>query len=189
MVAQVLTAAMIASDTMEEVLPGTPLGDVVHYLAHSGVIKEDSKSTKLRIVMDGSCKANASALSLNDCLYTGPNLIGDTLTCLLGFRCDKFALTADIEKAFLQLALRVEDRDAMRFYFPSDPLDPSSPMKVYRFKAVVFGASCSPFLLAAVIKKHIETFVQDQAFKDSLSKIFVDSLMFTSDSEEVLQQF
>ena len=98
-------------------------------------------------------------------------------------------MTADIEKAFLQLALRVEDRDAMRFYFPSDPLDPSSPMKVYRFKAVVFGASCSPFLLAAVIKKHIETFVHDQAFKDSLSKIFVDNLMFTSDSEEVLEQF
>ena len=114
-------------DFVEIVNQDSVQGDTIHYLAHSGVIKEESDTTSLRIVMDGSCRQNASTVSLNDCLYTGPNLLGDMLQCLLGFRTDAFSLTADIEKAFLNLNLRVEDRDALRFFFPENIFDPNSP--------------------------------------------------------------
>ncbi|CAL4075195.1 unnamed protein product [Meganyctiphanes norvegica] len=134
---------LLTLNFIEEVTPDIELGDLPHYLAHSGVLKDNNNTTNLRIVMDGSCKANASSLSLNDCLYTGPNLIGDLLGCLLGFRCDRFALTADIEKAFLHLQLRIQDRDSMRFFFPTNIFDPTSHLKVFRYKVVVFGASCS----------------------------------------------
>ena len=90
--------------------------------------------------MDGSCSQRGQ-LALNDCLYTGPNLVNDLLECLLGYRCDKFALTADLEKAFLHLVLRIVDRDAMRFLFYEDIFNPESPIITYRYKVVVFGAS------------------------------------------------
>ena len=85
---------------IELVYDGIELGDLVHYLPHTGVLKKDHKTTSLRIVMDASSKANASELSLNDCLYTGPNLISSMHECLLGFRLYDFAATADLEMAF-----------------------------------------------------------------------------------------
>ena len=45
----------------------------VHYLPHRPVIRADKTTTKIRAVFDASCKVNDS--SLNECLYSGPNLI------------------------------------------------------------------------------------------------------------------
>ena len=104
---------LLTSNLIEEVYDGIELGDIVHYLPHTGVLKTDSKTTSLRIVMDASSKANASELSLNDCLYTGPNLISSMNDCLLGFRLYDYAATADLEKAFLKLIIRVADSVAM----------------------------------------------------------------------------
>ena len=143
---------LLINDFIEEVLQNTPVGNVIHYLPHRGVLKKDNKTTSLRVVMDASCRASGTSLCLNDCLYTGPNLIHNMCDLLLAWRVNQYACTADIEKAFLQLLIRQLDRDALRFFFPSDIFDPQSPMKVYRYKVVMFGASCSPFLLAAVIE-------------------------------------
>ena len=42
---------------------------LVHYLPHHAAIREEKKTTKLRIVYDTSAKTTCP--SLNDCLYTG----------------------------------------------------------------------------------------------------------------------
>ena len=91
---------------------------------------------------------------------------------LLKFRLHKYGAVADIEKAFLQLIIRTLDRDALRFFFPVDIFNPSSSMRVLRYKRVMFGASCSPFLLAAVIETHLENHVNDTILRKSL-KIFL----------------
>ena len=182
--------SLLAADYIEEVKEDTPVGDVIHYLPHRGIVKEDSKTTSLRIVMDASCKRNASSLSLNDCLHTGPNLIYSMLELLLKFRNEKYGICADIEKAFLNLQIRLADRDAMRFFFPENVFDPSSRIKTYRYKVVMFGASCSPFLLAAVIQFHLESFVKDEVLKDSLKSIFIDNLITTKKTEhEAIQLY
>ncbi|XP_052761664.1 uncharacterized protein LOC128204293 [Mya arenaria] len=49
-----------------------------------------------------------------------------------------------------------KDRNVTRFLWLSDPSDPDSPLTTYRFKAVLFGATCSPFILCATIIKHLE---------------------------------
>ena len=54
----------------------------VHYLSHHAVVREDALTTKVRVVMDGSAKVNAEALSLNECLYTGPSLTTNILNIL-----------------------------------------------------------------------------------------------------------
>ena len=177
---------LLLSDFIEEVTGETEVGDVIHYLPHRGIRKVDNQTTSLRIVMDASCKANASSLSLNDCLYTGPNLIVGMCFLLLKFRRERYGVTADIEKAFLNLLIRSADRDAMRFFFPVDIFDPSSRMKIFRYKVVMFGASCSPFLLAAVIQIHLEQHVQDRVLQESLKCIFVDNLLTSKKTEEEL---
>ena len=175
-----------AADFIEEVTEKHKTGEVLHYLPHRGIRKTDSKTTTLRIVMDASCKSKASAFSLNDCLFTGPNLIVSMATLLLKFRKEKYGCCADIEKAFLNLLIREADRDAMRFFFPTDPFDPSCRMKIYRYKVVMFGASCSPFLLAAVISSHLENQVKDKILQNSLKNIFVDNLVISMKTEDEL---
>ena len=92
---------------------------VIHYIPHFPVFK-DSATTKMRIVYDASAKTSPSALCLNDCLYTGPNLIQNLSSILIKFRKHKVAFVADMEKAFLQIALHQNDRDATRFLWLKD---------------------------------------------------------------------
>jgi len=122
---------------MEGVIEEVPIEDLesrVHYLPHHPVIKPDSLTTKIRPVFDASCKANRSP-SLNDCLVKGPNLIEEIPALLLRFREKCIAVTADIRRAFLQIELKREDRNFLRFLW----WDKDNNMKIYRHTRVVFG--------------------------------------------------
>ena len=157
-----------------------------HYLAHHGV-KRDSSTTPVRIVFDCSAKKDAVSPSLNDCLWTGPTLTSDLLQILLKFRLNKFACTSDIEKAFLMVQLREEDRNFTRFLWFENPENPESNLIIYRFRVVLFGARSSPFLLNATIRKHLSLLDNDEYnLKECL---YVDNLLYTSQDEENLVQF
>ncbi|GFU42294.1 integrase catalytic domain-containing protein [Trichonephila clavipes] len=81
----------------------------VHYLPHRPVIKENSTS-KIRPVFDASARTKGSP-SLHDCLEKGPNFIEVIPTILNRFRKYKIGVISDIEKAFLQIGVRKQDRD------------------------------------------------------------------------------
>ena len=173
----------------EEVSEDTTTSGPVCYLPHRAVIRNDSSTTKIRIVFDGSAKCGRDEVCLNDCLMQGPNLIQLIASCLINFRTGKYAFSSDLEKAFLQIMIKEGHRDVLRFLFPVDPLNPLSQIKVYRFKVVIFGANCSPFLLAAVITKHLYLYVADQHTRDTLQRgMYVDNLFQTRNSPEQLIQ-
>lgn len=99
-----------------------PPGMVIHYIPPLGIVRPDQESTKLRIVFN----ASFGDPSLNDCLHSGPNLVPPMNEILHRCRSYRFALTADIEKAFLQIYLTHKDEDAVRFLWVDDPFA-SSP--------------------------------------------------------------
>ncbi|GFX01636.1 integrase catalytic domain-containing protein [Trichonephila clavipes] len=113
----------------------------------------------MRIVFDASSHEDGQP-SLNDCIWSGENLNPNIFHLIISFRLNTIAITADIERAFLQISLRDEDRDAVRFLFPDIRSNQTDPYKfqVYRFKRVMFGVNVSPFLLSATIKHHIENY-------------------------------
>ncbi|UYV74863.1 hypothetical protein LAZ67_12001455 [Cordylochernes scorpioides] len=81
----------------------------VHYLPFRPVFKENSLTTKIRPVFDASARKKAK-LSLNDCLERGPNMI-ETITRILNrFRKREIGVSSEIEKAFLQIGIREEDK-------------------------------------------------------------------------------
>lgn len=162
---------------VEKVEEETPTESIVHYLAHHPVITVD-KTTKVRIVYDGSAKTNKGQKSLNECLYRGPVLLEDICHLLLRFRMNKVAMISDIEKAFLQVGLQKEDRDVTRFLWLKDTKQPATKenLQIYRFARVPFGVISSPFLLNATIRLHLQKY-NNWIAKSIEQNIYVDNVI------------
>ena len=161
----------------------------VHYLPHHPVVREDKITTKVRPVFDGSCSVHKP--SLNDILYSGPNLLAKVFDILIRFRTNYIALIADIKKAFLQIEIAEEDRDYLRFLWKENPSDAESQIIVYRFLRVVFGLTCSPFLLSGTIKHHLDTYAQafPEIHKILSTDLYVDDVTTGVDSVEEGKRF
>ena len=169
---------------IEPVTLGDDVDGQVHYLPHHPVFKQ-SVTTPMRIVFNASSKGGAKELSLNDALYTGPNLAQQIQTMILSFRQSRYAATADISKAFLRVGIHPDDRDFCRFLFYQDP--EMKQLVGYRFKAVPFGATCSPYLLNQTIQHHLSSYQTDLATR--LSKAFyVDNWQTTFDDPDQMRQ-
>ncbi|GBO44330.1 hypothetical protein AVEN_131525-1 [Araneus ventricosus] len=68
-----------------------------YYLPHHWVRKDDSTTTKLRVVFNASA-TDSESRSVNDYLEKGPKLQKDLMKLLLKFRVYPIALTGDLEK-------------------------------------------------------------------------------------------
>ncbi|KAF8764089.1 hypothetical protein HNY73_022207 [Argiope bruennichi] len=113
-----------------------------YFLPHRPVVANDGITTKIRPVFDTS--AREIGKSLNQLLYTGPNLIAQISDIIDKFRSYPIGISADIEKAFLQLEIASEHRGFLSFFYPKE-----DEQIIYRYCRVVFLVSSSPFLLAS----------------------------------------
>ena len=113
---------------------------------------------KARIVHDASAIAGKGCKSLTECLYRGPVILEDLCGLLLRFKTHKVALTADVEKAVLQVGLQPINRDVTRFLWLKDPTKPLTKdnLQIDRFTRVRFEVITSPFLLGATMLHHLE---------------------------------
>ncbi|XP_018362817.1 PREDICTED: uncharacterized protein LOC108760999 [Trachymyrmex cornetzi] len=82
---------------------------VANYLPHHGVTREESSTTKLRVVFDAFCQTS-SERSLNDLLRVGANLQQELMNILLRFRQHNYVIIANISKMFRQIRIRKKDR-------------------------------------------------------------------------------
>ena len=165
-----------------EKVPGSELSKPCHYIPHHGVHK-DSMTTPLRIVYDCSSREAKHLASLNDCLETGPPFLQQLPPILLRFRTHKFGITADIEKAFLQVQLHHKDRDFTSFLWPCCPSDPDSQLQTYCFRVVLSDSASSPFMLYAALHCHL-TQCSSIVSKDLLQNLYVDKILSGRATEE-----
>ena len=157
----------------------------LHYLCHHGVVRKDHETTKLRIVFDGSQKSGSKQLSLNDMLVLGDNFMPSLFDTLIRFRAHSIALTADIEKAFLQIEIKESDRDSLRFLWFDNIAEANPSVVTFRWCRLAFGLKPSPSILGATIKQHISLF-QDEypEVVKVLSHLYADDLSCGVDSRE-----
>lgn len=159
--------------------------NLCHYLPHHAVVRIDRSTTKLRIVYDASARS-ADGPSLNDCLNKGPTFNQFIFNILLRFRAYQIALTADLEKAFLQVSVFESDRDVLRFLWVDDVSKEHPELRVLRFTRVVFGVAASPFLLNATLKYHLEKYAatQPDTIRRLLDSTYVDDIVTGADTED-----
>ncbi|KAH7723906.1 Pao retrotransposon peptidase family protein [Aphelenchoides avenae] len=153
-----------------------------HYLSHHAVIKRSSTTTKTRPVFNGSAKPDKTSPSMNDMLHKGPVLLNPITAVLLNSRLASYVLSSDIAKAFLQVALRPDEKRFCCFLWVRDLTRPATGdnMVTYCFNRVIFGLRPSPALLAVVIEKHMQT-VDTPLSREILANCYVDNIYLTAD--------
>jgi len=152
------------------------------FVPHRPVLKEDSLTTKLRIVLNCSLKIGEKP-SLNEASYPGIDLVNNLFELLIRVRANKYLVQSDIRSAFLMIGLNsITDKNRFSILW----LDKNNDLKVFRYKTIVFGLASSPFILQAVIRHHLNKFGDDlcsQTIKDGL---YVDNLFYTGNDPTVL---
>ncbi|GFY67844.1 integrase catalytic domain-containing protein [Trichonephila inaurata madagascariensis] len=145
------------------------------YLPHHAVIRSDKTTSHIRIVFDGSAHEGGQS-SLNQSLYTGPNLHLNILKLLLCLRKRPVAFTADVKSTFLQIELDLRDRDFTCFFWTANL---NNEPYVLNFTRVLFGLKPSPYLLAATLKHHFKKYKEQypHTFELLNSSIYVDDLI------------
>ena len=109
--------------------PKTTVG-TCDYLLHHAVFKE-SATTSIRVLHQCSCRQSQEHPSLNESLLPGPPVTSDLTAIPSRFPRHEYAFASDIEKAFLNIKLDEQDRDATCFFCLSYLSDTNSPFQVY----------------------------------------------------------
>ena len=143
------------------------------YLPMHAVRKEESTTTKLRVVFDASAKSS-TGISLNDSLLVGPTIHPPLIDVLLRFRTHRVALTTDVSKMYRAVKLTPANRNLHRFVWRNNPKD---PLLDYRMTRVTFGVSASSFAANMAVKQN----AVDYAMEYPLAAKCVDISFYVDD--------
>lgn len=181
---------IIADQETRGFIEKVDLGEKTHrqyYMPHHAV-KKISASTPICIVYDCSCRKTQEQPSLNDCWMSVTPKLNDLTRIIVFFRLHKYAVSTDTEKAFLSIDLHETDRNVTRFFWLSDPTDPKSPLITYRFRVVLFGTTCLPFILSATLMNHLKLNISNTAAK-LMNDLYVDNVLSDIPDQRKLLEF
>ncbi|XP_076301460.1 uncharacterized protein LOC143219342 [Lasioglossum baleicum] len=172
---------------MVEITESAPVpSNQIVYVPHHAVIREQSATTRLRVVFNASAKTG-NGTSLNDHLLIGPKLQTDLSAVLLRWRRYQYVFTADIAKMYRQIRVDSRDVDYQRILWRSSP---SAPLQHFRLLTVTYGTAPAPFLALRVLQQ----LAQDEGSKYPLAtsvlrdQIYVDDCVFGADDPHLARQ-
>ena len=156
-----------------EPVPKNELNTEIGHFIPAVLVERQSDTTPLRRCFDCSARMK-NKNSLNDLLFSGPNLFPKIFDIIIRSRFRKYFLLCDISKAFLRLQLIEKYRKYVKIILREDWNDPKSKDIFYQFRTVLFGSTCSPFLLQATIAYHLKKINMEYL----LENLFVDDISF-----------
>ncbi|XP_041451803.1 uncharacterized protein LOC121405249 [Drosophila obscura] len=113
-----------------------------YFLPHHCVFKEDSTTTKLRVVFDGSA-TTSTGVSLNEVLMAGPTIQPKLLHTLLRFRTFLIALTGDICKMYRCVRVSEPDNYLQCILWRDSPHE---DVKAFKLDTVTYGTKPASYL-------------------------------------------
>ena len=112
-----------------------------YYLPHHGVLGENSLTTKLRAVFNGSA-LTTNGNSLNDIMHIGHNLSSSIVDVLIWIRIQPFVFSTDITKMYHQINVNPQDWDLQRILW----VDETGQLAHFRLITVTYGIRAAPYL-------------------------------------------
>ena len=156
----------------------------VHYVTIFAVVKMESVSTKTRVVSNSAMKNAVSRLSLNDCLWPGPNALADLLDCLIFWRSVEVAIIMDLKKAYQAIHTSPMELHLRRFVFRSSP---DLAWETYGYTRANFG-DLSAGLMLEVGKRRVANLgahIDPQAADQLRTRSYVDDSILGGSSADV----
>ncbi|XP_077260813.1 uncharacterized protein LOC143896692 [Temnothorax americanus] len=156
------------------------------FIPHHPVIREDSKTTHLRVVFNASCPSSNGS-SLNDHLLSGPKLQPDLPVVILQWRQHRFVYTADATKMYRQILVDPRDVTYQRILWRKIP---SEPLREYMLLTVTYGTAAAPFLALRVLEQLVID--EGQAFPLAViilrKKKYIDEVLIGAHKRGCLRQ-
>ena len=154
--------------------------------SHRPVIRQNVES-ELRVVYDASSKSR-SGYSLNDCLEKGPSLQNELGDILIRTRFEPVILCADIEKVFLQIRIKENERESLKFNWVEDLTN--NTIQILRFTRLVFGLNQSPLILEGTLKTHFERYesMYLELIRKTRDDMYLDDLVTGGESLQEVEK-
>jgi len=82
-------------------------------------------------------------------------------------------------KTFPSKKLASQEDESASFIWPQDPHDEKSEIRTLTWKVVLFGLTCSPFILRAVLDKHFKSYEElfPETVHQLLDQIYADDVI------------
>ncbi|XP_071578836.1 uncharacterized protein [Temnothorax nylanderi] len=156
--------------------------EIAYYMPHHCVIRNDSITTKIRVVFNASAPTD-NGISLNHIQMVGPKLQQDLFSILLRFRMYLYVVSADVEKMFRQILMDPKQRSLLRILWRSKP---QNPVEVFEQNVVTYGTAAALYLAVKCLLKLAEQFEQlwPEIAKIIREDFYVDDLLTGADSIE-----
>lgn len=143
-----------------------------YYLPHHPIIREQSESTKLRVVFDASARSS-SGFSVNHLQMVGPTIQDSLFNILVRYRQYRYVLNGDVEKLFRQIIMSESDRDLQLILWRDKE---SEPLRTLRLNTVTYGFASATFLSTRCIwqlgeecsDSKIKTIIQNDMYCDDV---------------------
>ncbi|XP_065085731.1 uncharacterized protein LOC135707774 [Ochlerotatus camptorhynchus] len=120
-----------------------------YHLPHHAVIREDSTTTKVRVVFDASCRT-PNGPSLNDALMIGPIVQEDLRSLTMRSRIRPVLLNADVKQMYRQILTDQRSNNLQHIVWSPSP---EAPLQTYELKTVTYGTASAPFLATRVLQQ------------------------------------
>ncbi|XP_062549772.1 uncharacterized protein LOC134214408 isoform X2 [Armigeres subalbatus] len=120
-----------------------------YHLPHHAVVRDDSTTTKVRVVYDASCKTPGGP-SLNDALMVGPIVQQDLRSIMMRTRTRPIMMIADIKQMYRQILVDERDTPLQRIVWRTTR---DAPMQTFELKTVTYGTASAPYLATRVLKE------------------------------------
>lgn len=153
-----------------------------YFLPHHGVFRENSTTTKLRVVFDASAKTT-SGQSLNDIQMIGPSLQNDIFAILLRFRQYTYIACADVEKMYRQILIQPDQQYLQLILWRENPLD---ALGVYRLNTVTYGTASAPYLSMRCLQQLASECTDNDIATIIYKDFYVDGLITGCDDKREL---
>ncbi|XP_070139213.1 uncharacterized protein [Drosophila bipectinata] len=162
-----------SEDSHSHINTNGKLGVFCSTIPHHAVLKEDSLTTKLRVVYDASCKSS-NGKPLNDILCTGPALQNDLGGVILNWRCYRYVFVANIQRMYRCIEMHPEDSQFQRIWWR----DKTGELKEFRLTTVTFGTASAPYTAIRVIHQIAQDERENYPLAEKVLKreIYVDDV-------------
>lgn len=152
--------------------------DPVYFLPHHAVINEGSKTTRTRVVFDGSMKTR-NKISLNDILLNGPIVQRDLFDIILLYRIGDYTFNSDIIKMFRNVLVNPDHTSLQNILWRDRP---DEPIKCIRLDTVTYGLKSSSYLATRCLLELANQHEQDFPLASFIIKncIYVDDVLYAN---------